>query len=185
MERTPDRCVLHFELTPAPTTGDTRPRPPSLILFSLDLMRSVLLAFLFAASCLASDDHSAWYAAYGDVGDKHFQSKATWSQIEQAPRWSPDTEEMPPLAPTRAQSIALRTLEPLIPPGQEWHLHEVRIVDGGLRTHWLYEVSFRREYPRDPNVAVFGGEFMAILVLMDGTAIEPRAIPRPGPEHPK
>jgi hypothetical protein len=155
---------------------------PHVRLIVVRLMRSPLLTLLFAASCFAADDQPGWYAAYGDVGDQHFQSKATWPRIEQAPRWSPDTQQIPPLSPGRAQAIARKQLDRLIPAEQTWHLHAVRIVDAGLGTHWLYEISFQREFPAD--VAVFGGQFMEILVLMDGAAIEPIPIVRPGPDHP-
>src|SRR4051794_5470616 len=109
-------------------------------------MRRVFLAFVVATSCIAADTDSAFYAAYGDVGEQHFQSKATWTQIERAPKWSPDTEETPPLSPGRAQAVARKKLDQLIPAGETWHLHAVRIVDGGLGTHWLYEISFEREF---------------------------------------
>ena len=142
-------------------------------------MRPVFLTFLFAASCIAGD---GWYAALGDIGGQHYRSQVTWTQIEQAPKWSPDAQETPPLPPGRAQAIARKELNRLIPLGQTWHLHAVRIVDAG-RGQWLYEVSFERQFPSD--VAVIGGQFMDILVLMDGTAIEPRSVPRPGPEHPR
>src|SRR5437762_1842459 len=108
-------------------------------------MRRVFLTCLFAVSCIAADRDSAFYAAYGDVGNQHYQSKATWTQIEQAPRWSLDADEMPPLPPGRAHTIARKQLERLLPHGQTWYLDAIRIVDGGLRRHWLYEVSFRRD----------------------------------------
>jgi hypothetical protein len=79
--------------------------------------------------------------------------------------------------------MARKQLDRLVPPGQAWHLDAVRIVDGGEQTHWLYEVSFRRDYPG--AIEVFGGDYLDILVLMDGTVIEPQPSPRPGPDHPR
>ena len=142
-----------------------------------------IVAFLLIALVVCAQEPSGTYSAYGDVGDRHFRSSVSFEKIRTAPRWSPATEKVPPLAPGRAQAIARRVLHRIIPSGSRWHLDAVRIVAGAGGTHWLYEISFRREYP--PDVAVYGGEYVNLLVLMDGTTIEPQPIPRPGPDHPR
>jgi hypothetical protein len=54
MERTSDRCTPHFwDRYDTFTASDTRPCPPSLILFSLDRMRRTLLLFVAAALAAA------------------------------------------------------------------------------------------------------------------------------------
>ncbi len=142
-----------------------------------------ILALFFVALAAHGEEPSGVYSAYGDVDDKHFKSTVSLEDIRKAPQWSPAAEEVPPLPPGRAQAIARKQLDRIIPAGSSWHLDAVRLVAAAEGTHWLYEVSFRREYP--PEVAVYGGEYVDLLVLMDGTASEPKAIPRPGPDHPQ
>jgi hypothetical protein len=147
-------------------------------------MRAVtIIASLCATLAAHAAEPSGSYSAYGDVDDKHFKSTVSLEDTRKAPQWSPATKEFPPLPPGRAQAIARKQLDHIIPAGSNWYLDAVRIVAAVEGTYWLYEVSFRREYP--PDVAVYGGEYVDLLVLMDGRAIEPRAIPRPGPDHPQ
>ncbi len=140
-------------------------------------MRAVtILALFFVALAAHAEEPSGTYSAYGDVDEKHFKFTVSLDEIRKAPQWSPATEEVPPLAPGRAQAIARKQLDRIIPPGSAWHVDAVRLVAAAEGTHWLYEVSFRREYP--PEIAVYGGEYVDLLVLMDGTSPEPKPIPR-------
>jgi len=141
-------------------------------------MRVVTITAMFCLVAAAlAEEPSGFHAAYGVVDDQHFKSTASLEQIRKAPKWSPDTEEFPPLPPGRAEAIARRQLDRIIPARQAWYVDAVRIVAVVEGTHWLYEVSFRRQYP--PDVAVYGGDYIDLLVLMDGTSIEPKRIPRP------
>jgi len=147
-------------------------------------MRAAVLLSLFLASLLAyAHEPSGAYNSYGDVDEKHFKSTVSLEDIRKAPQWSPATQEAPPLAPGRAQTIARKQLDRLIPPKSSWYVDAIRLVSAVQGTHWLYEISFRREYP--PDVAVYGGEYVDLLVLMDGTSPDPKIIPRPGPDHPQ
>ena len=146
-------------------------------------MRAFLIVTLFSVALLAhGQEWSGTYSAYGDVGDKHFRSTVSLEDIRKTPQWSPAAQEVPPLPPGRAQAIARQQLDRIVSSTSDWHVDAVRIVAAADDTHWLYEVSFRREYPPDALVV---GEHVDLLILMDGTAIEPREIPRPGPKHPK
>jgi hypothetical protein len=97
--------------------------------------------------------------------------------IRKALQWSPATQEVPPLAPGRAQVIARKQLDRIIPPKSSWYVDAVRLVAAVEGTHWLYEVCFRREYP--PDVAVFGGEYVdcwsaSLCLSMASDAEKPR-----------
>jgi hypothetical protein len=147
-------------------------------------MRAVIIFALVCSTLRAcAQEPSGSYSASGDVDEKHFKSTVSLEDIRKAPQWSPATQEVPPLAPGRAQVIARKQLDRIIPPQSSWYVDAVRLVAAVEGTHWLYEISFRREYP--PDVAVFGGEYVDLLVLMDGTSPEPKSIPRPGPDHPQ
>jgi hypothetical protein len=141
----------------------------------------ILLVLLIALRAYAQES-SGTYSAYGDVGEKHFKSTVSLEDVRRTPQWSPATDEARPLAPGRAQAIARKQLDRIVPPGSTWHLDAVRLVAAAEGTHWLYEVSFGREYPSE--VAVTFAEHIDLLVLMDGTSPEPKAIPRPGLDHP-
>jgi len=132
--------------------------------------------FYLVAAALA-EEPTGFYAAYGVVDDQHFKSTASLEQIRKTPKWSPDTEQFPPLPPGRAQALARKQLDRIIPSGQTWYVDAVRTVAVVEGANWLYEVSFRRQYP--PDVAVYGGDYVDVLVLMDGTSIEPKRIPCP------
>jgi hypothetical protein len=141
-------------------------------------MRVITITAMFCLLVAAlAEEPSRFYAGYGVVDDQRFKSTASFEQIRNAPKWSPDTEEFPPLPLGRAQAIARKQLDRIIPAGQTWYVDAVRIVAVVEGTHWLYEVSFRRQYP--PDVAVYGGDYVDLLVLMDGTCIEAKPIPRP------
>ena len=124
---------------------------------------------------MSAEEPSGFYSAYGQVDDQHFKAEVSLEQIRKTPQWSPGMEESPPLSPRRAQAIARQALTRVLPSGQTWQLDAVRIVSAALGRHWLYEVAFIREYP--PDIAVYGGDRFDILVLMDGTAVEPKRIP--------
>jgi hypothetical protein len=138
-------------------------------------MRSAAFNLMFCfLAAVSAEEPSGSYSAYGQVDNQHFKAEVSLEQIRKTPQGSPQTEELPPLSPGRAQVIARRALERVLPSGQTWQLDAVRIVGGALGRHWLYEVAFTREYP--PGVAVYGGDRFDILVLMDGTVVEPKHI---------
>jgi hypothetical protein len=116
--------------------------------------------------------------AYGQVDDRYFKSEVSVEQLRKIRNWFPDREDAPPLSPGRAQAIARRQLERIVPSGQKWRLDQVRLIFMA-ETYWVYEVDFWREYPQDETVARYGGDRFDILVLLDGTCIEPKPTQRP------
>jgi hypothetical protein len=143
---------------------------------------ALLLVFVLAALRACAQEPYGEYNAYGDVDERHFKSTVSLETSRRTPQWSPATKEAPPLAPGRAQAIARKQLDSIIPPESTWYLDAVRLVAVVQGTHWLYEISFRRKYPDDGSI--FGGDHVDLLVLMDGTSPEPKQIPRPGRDNP-
>jgi hypothetical protein len=95
----------------------------------------------------------------------------TRQQLLAAPVWRPGRAH-PPLPPRTADQLATATIRKL--PGN--HLvpdrTEIRLVDSGDGLHWYYTVEFT-----DLHSPLAGLPFWAsIVVLMDGTAIEPRPV---------
>jgi hypothetical protein len=135
---------------------------------------TAIVVTVTALSVLAGNS-SGFYAAYGEVDHQRFMARVSLADIHKTPRWSPDSEKTPPLPPGRAQSIAHRQLEQVVPSGQKWQVDAVRIVDADEHGDWLYEIAFHRDYP--PNANVTGNDRMEILVLMDGTPVAPHKIP--------
>jgi hypothetical protein len=142
-------------------------------------MRNLILSAIvcIAAEALAEQPSGSCFA-YGQIDGRYFKAEVSLAQIAKTPNWSPDTQDAPALSPGRAQAIARRVLKRIIPADQSWRLDQVRLITMA-ETYWLYEVGFWREYPPDPKVARFGGDRFDILVLMDGTAIEPKQVPPP------
>jgi hypothetical protein len=134
---------------------------------------ATLSVVICSVSAVLADKPSGFHAADGEINHQRFMSRVSLAEIH--PKWSPDSRETPPLSPGRAQAIARKQLEYVVPSGQKWYVEAIRIIDGHEHRDWLYEIAFRREYPS--NVTVFDGDRMNILVLMDGTPVKPKRIP--------
>jgi hypothetical protein len=110
-----------------------------------------------------------------------FMSRVTRDQLARTPAWDP-TNEFPPLSPRKAEDSARAMLKKVlgerrwIRPDITLKPFDVTADDGDHREiRWLYVLHFG--LLSDP-----GGDSGAfnIIVLMDGTAIEPKAVaPKP------
>ena len=117
MERTADRRTLHFlDDFHTSTPSAARLRPPSLISFSLGLMRALAIVMLrgFGGSAFAGEFHS--YSTLGKMDDKHYQFTASQANIARSPVWAPDAD-FPPLSACKAQDIARREMQELLGSG--------------------------------------------------------------------
>jgi hypothetical protein len=137
-----------------------------------------LIAVIGLIASAFGDVTSGFQYAYGQVDGRYFKSEVSVERLRKTPNWSPDREEAPPLSPGRAHAIARRQLERIVPSGQKWRLDQVRLIFMA-ETYCLYEVDFWRDYPEDETVARYGGDRFDILVLLDGTCIEPKPTERP------
>jgi len=137
-------------------------------------MRSIgIFALLALAAVTWADEPVFRYSVISQADRKQFSSKVTDEALAKAPVWSPDASA-PPLTPGRAQQIAFKQLSQAVTDPKQWDLHEIGLVDTGDHFHWIYVVHYTRHYPAD--MAVFGGEFFDIVVLMDGTSIKPEVL---------
>src|SRR5262249_6400772 len=138
------------------------------------MRRLVILGLLALATAESGDEPGFRYSAISQADRKQFASKVTDGALAKAPAWSPDAGGAPPLTPGRAQQIAFKQLSQSVNDPKQWDLHEIGLVDTGDHLHWIYVVHYMRHYPAD--MAVFGGEFFDIVVLMDGTSIKPEVL---------
>jgi|SRR5437016_14326055 hypothetical protein len=137
-------------------------------------MRGVIIIALVAfGSAALAEEPSSRYSAVSQADRKQFASRVTDEALAKAPIWSADAGA-PPLAPRRAQEIAFKQLSQSVEDPKQWDLHEIGLVDTGDHLHWIYVVHYTRHYPED--MAVFGGEYFDIVVLMDGTSVKPEVL---------
>ena len=117
---------------------------------------------------LAQVESSA--AGHARADGKQLWFPVTAADVRQAPTWPQDAEN-PPLPPREAIAIARRQLSGLVSDPAVWEFEEI-CLSRFSEDRWAYFVRFRREY--GPNVAVTGGDYFHIPVLMNGTTVEPK-----------
>ena len=77
------------------------------------------------------------------------------------------------MSPRDGSDLARNQLKTFVADGDKWRLGDTCLFDlGGDR--WIYVVRFYREYP--PEDAVFGGEYIEIPVLMNGSILKPAIV---------
>jgi hypothetical protein len=114
----------------------------------------------------------------GKADAKQFEFNVTDEDVGKTPVW-PSDSSTPPLSPRHAGEIAQKQLEQFVLDRTKWRLFQITLVDWGEQ-HWLYIVHFERQYP--PDLAVFGGDYFEIPVLMSGAVLQPKIIQLP-PDH--
>ena len=137
------------------------------------MRRVIIVALLAFALGASAEEPSSRYSAISQADRKQFASRVTDEALAKAPIWSGDAGA-PPLEPRRAQEIAFEQLSKSVENPKQWDLHEIGLVDTGDHLHWIYVLHYTRHYPEE--VAVFGGEYFDIVVLMDGTPVKPEVI---------
>lgn len=109
----------------------------------------------------------------------YFESTLTRDQLAKTPAWKEESE-YPPLSPRKAEETALAMLQKIA--GQRHWLQpdiSLRAFDvgrGSRDIRWIYVLHFRYV-----GVMGFEGGFHNIIVLMDGTAIEPQKLEQSPP----
>jgi len=108
-------------------------------------------------------------AYYSSLWPYEYVSVVTREQVLAAPVWRADRGH-PPLAARTAERLATSMFRKLPGNGLAPDRSEIRLVDTGNGLHWFYVVRFT-----DLHSPVTGLPFSAdIVVLMDGTVIEPK-----------
>jgi hypothetical protein len=149
-------------------------------------MRIVYIIILFvlafrlqAADLSAPLMESEWsiksYLMVGHPAMVQFISTLTHDQLAKTPAWQQDSE-FPPLSPRKAEDLALAMLHK-ITGERHWTQPDISLrafdVEQGSSGHrdirWIYVLQFRLLGTMD-----FESGSLNIIVLMDGTVIEPK-----------
>jgi hypothetical protein len=121
---------------------------------------------MFAAA-LHADVFSSYMLSSYTVG-KRFDFEVTGERVLKTPAWKADADA-PPLPPRKADQLATAKFRQLIPDAKNWKRERIALEDAGDGLHWIYIVEFRQS-------GTFNGvpPFLKVIVLMDGTVVEPR-----------
>jgi hypothetical protein len=137
-------------------------------------------AFAFLAATAVGGELYESFSVSGKANNQSYEFTATKADLAKTPVWPVGTEQ-PPLTPRRAEEIARRQLQQLVPGGGDWRLEGITVSPLGDDLHWVYSVEFSPPLRRD--VAEFGRDYMRLLVLFDGSAIKPKITPIPPIPH--
>ena len=148
-----------------------------------------LVLFVLAYRLSAADSPAPMMDGAWSIGSEllnpdpvQFMSRVVREQLARTPVWKEDSE-FPPLSPRKAQDLAQMMLRK-VAGERHWAQPDIYLKpfdvtsdDGDHReVRWLYVFHFGLLSNRDNNQA---GSFN-IIVLMDGTVMEPRAVvPKP------
>ena len=135
------------------------------------MTRVLPIALVFVAIRYAIAGQIGGYGAGGKADGKQFDFTITDTAVKASPVWTSDAT-CPPLQPRRAIEIATKQLHDLVKDPEKWYFLQINIVDFGDHLHWVYVVMFDRQYP--PDLAVYGGDYFQIPVLMSGATLKPK-----------
>jgi len=127
----------------------------------------------FRCGPAAGTDNVATFSSY--VRAERWDFVITRETLNQTPLWA-EAEDVPPLPVRRAMSIAARQLAGLVSDAERWRFAEVSLRPIGEPRHWVYVVDYS-EPPPSPEGGLTSR--LALLVLMDGTAVAPSRTPWP------
>jgi hypothetical protein len=136
------------------------------------MTRTLSAAVLLLSVASAISGEITGMGASGKADGKQFEFPLTAAVVKDAPAWKPDSS-CPPLEPRRAIDIATKQLHQFVKEPGQWYFLELELVQF-TGEHWAYIIVFDRHYPE--NVAVFGGDFFRIPVLMSGATLKPKVI---------
>ena len=134
------------------------------------VMRTCLLVTLLFAAALHADVvrsfQSCEWISYANGKKFHFQ--VTAERVLKAPVWKSD-DVSPPLAARKADELATAKFRQLIPDWDTWKRERIVLEDLGDGLHWIYVVEFMQT-----SSSKVKPPFLNVIVLMDGTVVEPR-----------
>ena len=99
---------------------------------------------------------------------KKYNYEVFREQLLKTPAWHID-DDRPPLSPRAAERAAKKEFEKRIKDTTHWTEDRIILVDMGDKIHWIYLVQYRRFAER-----VEDAQLLRIVVLMDGTVVEPK-----------
>jgi hypothetical protein len=117
---------------------------------------------------------------YVTLHPKQFISTMSRERLVKTPSWN-QVDENPPLSPRKAKELALAQLDKIVQ-GKNWEMPDIGLKAFNVSQHgparsdedvrWIYVLTFGLLGTADYE----GGHFK-IIVLMDGTVVEPKGIP--------
>jgi hypothetical protein len=137
--------------------------------------RRLVLFLLIAFAIHARADLLEHYSVYSLIGNPPGrESRVTREQLLKTPVWRVQ-DDSPPLSPRRADVLATARFQKLVKDvtrskDTKYFMRDsISLVDMGDNLHWVYVVSFMW------TGAISGpAPQVRIMVLMDGTVIEPK-----------
>jgi hypothetical protein len=88
-------------------------------------------------------------------------------RVLKTPAWTADAES-PPLAPRRAEQLAIEKFRHLVADNIKWKRESITLEDAGDGLHWIYIVRFTYA-----GISAGLSPRLDVVVLMDGTVLEP------------
>ena len=171
--------------------GAKAPRPPARVLFGLAThyrprlqfglaqllivrwtMRALIFIILlaFVTQALASETES--YAISSLAHGKELECKITREQLSKTPIWRTQ-DEFPPLSPRKAEKAATTRFHQLFTDLKHFKCMDIILekpfFGDGYDGHWIYLVQF---VPEEFEIGT--NDRIQIMVLMDGTVIDPK-----------
>ncbi|QJX00277.1 hypothetical protein [Frigoriglobus tundricola] len=109
-----------------------------------------------------------------DAGDKYYSVGITKAALDKAPIWKDDADT-PPLSARKAMKLAAAMKDKLVrnPDGGHWELVSMSLVEARAG-QWFWQANY--EWLKDGVFTGAGRPHLRLVVLMDGTVIEPEAI---------
>jgi len=112
---------------------------------------------------------------YSYAFEKQYVCQITKEMIEKTPPWL-DKFDSPPLPPRKALAIAEKMADELVGTKEGFKRELVCICLRPIEDGWVWEIRFKWS---PPNAATTGiQDYLNVMVLMDGTAVQPRIADR-------
>lgn len=145
---------------------------------------AIILLFLFGVGLQAADlsapmltDEWSIKSQFLGIAPSQLISKLSRDELIKTPAWQPESE-YPPLSPRKAEDLGIATLAKIMGKRQ-WTTPDISLqafdVTQGTSDHrdirWIYVLHFTLL-----GMTAYEGGHANIIVLMDGTVIEPKTI---------
>ena len=130
-----------------------------------------LILFMFTLINLGAVTNAQTPARFHSTWDnKRYDFYVTEEQLKQTPTWAAN-EEAPPLAPRSALASARKSLETLIEGSDHWQVTRISLTP--MWQSWVYLI----EFAKPTNESHGPRPHFAVVVLMNGEAVQPKVVP--------
>jgi hypothetical protein len=141
-------------------------------------IRLLIALGIIGSLCHAPADQGV-YRTESRLKGKLFKFVVMESQLQNVPKWETKAEH-PPLSPRKAMSIAKQKARELLPAVYDWDVSALTLQRTGAEGNWIYVVKATER----PNQLRWNNPaWINIIVLMDGSAVEPTIAPATNDTH--